>query len=55
VRISSPPGQSYQYEIGIQFHPYGDKKGCNPPENLDRLKLVAHKANPPMTQPAAEV
>jgi hypothetical protein len=55
VRISSPSGQSYQYEIGVQFHPYGDKKGCNPPENLERLKMLAHKAPPPMTQTTADV
>lgn len=35
------PGQSYSYQIGVQFHPYGEKKGLNPPENLERLKAIA--------------
>ncbi len=55
VWVSSPPGQSYQYEIGVQFNPYGDKKGLNPPENLDRLKAMGRKANPPRTHIAADV
>ncbi len=42
--VAPHPGQSYQYEIGVQFHPYGEKKGLNPPENLERLKAVAHSS-----------
>ena len=32
------PGKSYDYQVGIQFSPYGDKKGLNPPECLSKLK-----------------
>lgn len=42
VWVAPQPGQSYRYEIGVQFHPYGEKKGLNPPENLERLKAIAH-------------
>lgn len=55
VWVAPHPGQSYQYEIGVQFHPYGEKKGLNPPENLECLKAVAlSNANPQVTRMAAE-
>lgn len=30
-------GQSYPYQIGVQFQPYGQKRGQNPPECRDKL------------------
>jgi len=41
VWIAPHPGQSYQCQVGVQFHPYGEKKGLNPSENLERLKAIA--------------
>jgi len=40
-----PPnlGRSYEYRIGIQFDPYGAKKGNNAPESLERLKALEQK------------
>jgi Tfp pilus assembly protein PilZ len=37
------PGQSYKYQIGVQFHPYGEKKGQNEPGVLK--KLIALEQN----------
>jgi len=31
------PGQSYKYQIGVQFHPYGGKKGQNNPAVLQKF------------------
>ena len=33
------PGKSYRYQVGIQFYPYGEKKGQNYPGNL--VKIIA--------------
>lgn len=33
------PGKSYKYQAGIQFNPYGDKKGQNYPGAL--VKIIA--------------
>ena len=33
------PGRSYKYQIGIQFNPYGEKKGQNYPGTL--VKIIA--------------
>jgi len=41
VWVTPHLGKSYAFEIGVQFHPYGNKKGLNPPGNLERLKRVA--------------
>jgi hypothetical protein len=35
--IDVNPGQSYKYQIGIQFAPYGTGKGENDPEVLKRI------------------
>lgn len=43
VRVFHHPGQSYKYQIGVQFLPYRQKKGFNPPENLARLKAFEKK------------
>jgi len=40
VRESPHPGRSYDYQIGVQFSAYGVRRGCNPPENLARLKAI---------------
>lgn len=33
------PGKSYKYQVGVQFYPYGEKKGQNYPGNL--VKIIA--------------
>jgi hypothetical protein len=33
------PGKSYRYQVGVQFYPYGEKKGQNYPGNL--VKIIA--------------
>jgi len=35
VWVSLNPEKSYSYKIGVQFNPYGGKKGYNPPECHD--------------------
>jgi len=30
-------GKSYKYQIGVQFNPYGEKRGQNSPENLTKI------------------
>lgn len=37
------PGQSYKYQIGIQFNPYGDKKKHNPPGALVKIISLEEK------------
>ena len=37
------PGRSYKYQIGIQFNPYGEKKGQNYPGIL--VKIIALEQN----------
>jgi len=34
---SRNPGQSYAYQIGVQFSPYGEKGSQNHPDSLDDL------------------
>lgn len=42
VRWYSPnPGMSYKYQIGVQFHPYGEKKDMNYPGNL--VKIISYE------------
>jgi hypothetical protein len=42
VRWYSPnPGMSYKYQIGVQFHPYGEKRDMNYPGNL--VKIIAYE------------
>ena len=43
VWVSHHPGQDYSSQIGVQFFPYGEKKGLNSPENLSRLKELEKK------------
>ena len=31
------PAMNYKYQIGIQFDPFGIKKGCNHPEILEKI------------------
>jgi hypothetical protein len=47
ARIAHHPGQSYNFQIGVQFFPYGHKKGLNPPEKLILLKALEEKHSPP--------
>lgn len=42
-RVSPNPEKSYKYMIGIQFEPYGTKKGNNDPESLKRLEVLEQK------------
>jgi Tfp pilus assembly protein PilZ len=37
------PGKSYRYQTGIQFNPYGQKKGQNAPQILKQLKSLGEK------------
>jgi hypothetical protein len=41
--VAPNPGQSYNYQIGIQFEPYGTKKGNNDPESLKKLTALEQK------------
>jgi Tfp pilus assembly protein PilZ len=42
VRWSAPNiGQSFKHQIGVQFSPYGDKKGMNYPGTL--VKIIAYE------------
>ncbi|MFP4081191.1 MAG: PilZ domain-containing protein [Candidatus Aminicenantes bacterium] len=40
-------GKSYKYQIGIQFSPYGEKKGQNYPGNLTKIIALEQKYVPP--------
>lgn len=47
VRWSSPNvGKSYKYQIGVQFNPYGKKKGQNYPGNLVKIIALEQKYSP---------
>ena len=37
VWTAGNPEKSYKYRVGVQFEPYGEKKGQNPPELLDKI------------------
>ncbi len=37
------PSMSYKYQIGIQFDPFGMKKGCNHPEILEKIMKLEQK------------
>ena len=41
--LSINPEKSYKYQVGIQFDPYGKKKGENAPECLERLIVLERK------------
>jgi len=36
-------GDKFHYSVGIQFHPYGQGKRFNAPENLNRLSHLENK------------
>lgn len=36
-------GMSYKYQIGIQFNPYGNKKGENSPQALEKIIALEKK------------
>jgi Tfp pilus assembly protein PilZ len=40
-------GKSYKYQIGIQFNPYGEKKGQNYPGALVKIIALEQKFAPP--------
>lgn len=40
------PGRSYNYQIGIQFNPYGEKKGQNYPGTLVKIIALEQKFCP---------
>ncbi|MFQ5976074.1 MAG: PilZ domain-containing protein [Candidatus Hydrothermarchaeales archaeon] len=37
------PAMDYKYQIGIQFDPFGIKKGCNHPEILEKIMRLEEK------------
>ena len=37
------PTISYKYQIGVQFDPFGEKKGCNHPEILEKITELEQK------------
>lgn len=44
VKWSSPSeGKTYQYQAGVQFHPYGDKKDENLPQNMVKIMALEQK------------
>lgn len=44
--VAPNPGQSYKCQIGIQFNPYGEKKGRNYPGNLVKIIALEQKFSP---------
>ena len=47
VRWFTPnPGKSYRYQIGVQFHPYGEKRNQNYPGNLVKIIALEQKFAP---------
>jgi Tfp pilus assembly protein PilZ len=47
VRWAAPNvGKSYKYQIGIQFTPYGEKKGQNYPGSLVKIIALEQKFSP---------
>lgn len=44
---STGSGQKYKYQIGVQFYPYGEKKGQNYPGNLVKIIALEQKFAPP--------
>jgi len=40
------PGKSYKYQIGVQFNPYGEKKGQNYPGSLVKIIALEQKFSP---------
>lgn len=47
IKWAAPnPGQSYRHQIGVQFNPYGEKKGQNYPGNLVKIIALEQKFSP---------
>lgn len=44
---SANPGKSYKYQIGVQFTPYGEKKGQNYPGTLVKVIALEQKFSQP--------
>ncbi len=40
---ASAPGKTYSYQIGVKFHPYGDKKEENLPQNMVKIMALEQK------------
>lgn len=40
---SQSEGKTYQYQAGVQFHPYGDKKDENLPQNMVKIMALEQK------------
>lgn len=38
--VSTNPDKMYRYAIGVQFNPYGEGKGMNSPETLEKLRAL---------------
>jgi hypothetical protein len=44
VKWASPSdGKTYKYQVGVQFHPYGDKKEENLPQNMVKIMALEQK------------
>lgn len=44
VKWSAPAeGKTYSYQIGVKFHPYGDKKEENLPQNMVKIMALEQK------------
>ena len=44
IWTSVNPEKSYKYRVGVQFAHYGEKKGQNPPELLDKITAWEEKS-----------
>jgi hypothetical protein len=40
---SSSPMARYKYQFGVQFNPYGNKRGLNDPEILEKIIMLEKK------------
>jgi Tfp pilus assembly protein PilZ len=55
--VSASASQSFPFQLGVQFNPYGNKKGQNYPGNLAKIISLEHKfaeAGQPETAPSDE-
>ena len=43
VWTAANPEKSYKYRVGVQFDPYGEKKGQNHPDILDKITAWERK------------
>jgi len=44
--IAAHAGKSYKYQVGVQFNPYGEKKGQNYPGALVKIIALEQKFAP---------